>query len=98
VVEPDPKKSRGKVVRLTARGFKAQQTYYRLVVEIEQRWEKRFGKDEIYRLRESLLRLFTHRNGDVLSLAAGLIPPQGTVREGSEASKCSKLGTFFSDL
>jgi hypothetical protein len=85
VVEPDPTASRGKVVRLSLRGMRAQETYHQLMGEIEKRWEARFGKEEIGHLRESLQILFDLRNerGPLLSL--GLIPPQGTVRAGDQA-------------
>ena len=45
MVTQDPTASRGKVVRLSPRGLKAQQAYHRLIWEIEKRWERRFGKD-----------------------------------------------------
>lgn len=85
VVEPDPEANRGKVVRLSARGLSAQQTYSRLVCEIEKRWETRFGEEIIRRLRESLRELFELRGEDGLLLAQGLAPPPGTVRAGDHA-------------
>ncbi|HYY28566.1 MAG TPA: hypothetical protein VE860_11505 [Chthoniobacterales bacterium] len=84
VVEADPTKQRGKVVRLNPRGLKAQHAYYQLNSKIEEEWEQRFGKDEIQRLRASLLALFDHRTGNEQSLAIGLIPLPGTVRAGAE--------------
>lgn len=42
------------VVRLTARGLKAQRVLRPLAEEIEQRWRARFGEEEIERLRVSL--------------------------------------------
>ncbi|MGO8786681.1 MAG: hypothetical protein ACLQVL_04765 [Terriglobia bacterium] len=85
VVEPDPTASRGKVVRLSPRGLRAQHTYHRLVGEIEKRWEGEFGKEEISRLRESLQGLLDRRNGDRPLLSEGLVPPAGTVRAGDQA-------------
>jgi hypothetical protein len=85
VVEPDPAASRGKVVRLSPRGLWAQQTYHRLVAEIEKRWETRFGKEAIGRLRESLQGLFDRRSGDRPLLSEGLIPPPGSARAGDQA-------------
>lgn len=41
-------------VRLTARGVKACEIWPPLFGEMEQRWERRFGKSEISRLRENL--------------------------------------------
>jgi hypothetical protein len=83
-VEPGRFKNRGKVVRLTPRGLNAQQTYYRLIGQIERDWDERFGQDEMHRLRESLQSLFNHRTGKDLSLAIGLSPLPGTVRAGAE--------------
>jgi hypothetical protein len=85
VVEPDPTASRGKVVRLAPRGLKARQAYHRLVGEIEKRWERRFGKGNIRRLRESLQGLCHQRGGDRSLLSEGLIPPQGVARAGGQA-------------
>jgi hypothetical protein len=84
-VESDPNAKRGKVVRLTPRGLKVQQTYRELDAGIEQRWETRFGKEKIQRLRESLRELFVPRIGDRLLLAEGLVPPPGTARAGEQA-------------
>jgi DNA-binding MarR family transcriptional regulator len=57
VVEPDPTGSRFNVVRLTSQGRKAQDTYHQRLNVIEQRWQTRFGKDNIRTLREALERL-----------------------------------------
>jgi hypothetical protein len=85
VVEPDPAASRGKVVRLTPLGLKAQQIYRDLTAEIERRWEARFGKAQVRGLRDSLTNLFVPRNGNQLVLAEGLVPAEGTVRSGEQA-------------
>ncbi len=85
VVTSDPAASRGKVVRLSPRGLMAQQAYYRLIWDIEKRWEKRFGNDAIAALRESLQRLFARRGAGSPLLSEGLVPPRGTVRAGDEA-------------
>jgi hypothetical protein len=85
VVMPDPTAKRGKVVCLSPRGLRAQQTYYRLVGEIEKRWEERFGKEEIGRLREALQTLFDRHNEGGPLLSEGLAPPEGTVRAGDQA-------------
>jgi DNA-binding MarR family transcriptional regulator len=84
-VEPDPAAKRGKVVRLTPLGLGAQRTYRELTVEMEKRWEARFGEDKIRRLRESLRELFVPRSGDRLLLSEGLVPAEGTVRAGEQA-------------
>lgn len=83
-VEQDPLAARGKVARLTPRGIRAQQRYYELVDEIERRWEARFGKDKVRRVRECLSALFVPHIGNRLLLAEGLIPAEGTVRAGEQ--------------
>jgi hypothetical protein len=84
-VGTDPASSRGKAARLTLPGLEAQRTYKRLVAEIENRWETRFGRDEIGRLRESLRGLFRVRKGTRPLLSLGLVPPEGVVRSGQQA-------------
>lgn len=60
VVEPDPADDRPEplrsdlVVRPTRAGRKAQEISQPLADEIEQRWQGRFGEEQIGRLRESL--------------------------------------------
>jgi hypothetical protein len=78
VIAPDPNAKRGKVVRLSARGLKAQQAYHRLIGEIEKRWEERFGKETVVLLRELVQGLFER-------LSEGLVAPTGTVRAGDQA-------------
>ena len=56
-VEPDPTGSRAKVARLTPKGREAQEAYQRLLGTIEERWQARFGKENIRTLRELLERL-----------------------------------------
>lgn len=80
VVTADPAARRGKVVRLSPRGMKAQETYHRLIGEIEKRWEERFGKAAIHALRESLEGLLASA-----SFSKGLVAPKGTVRAGDQA-------------
>jgi hypothetical protein len=75
IVTADPAAKRGKVVRLSERGLKAQERYRRLIVEIEERWEKRYGKEVMRHLRESLQAVFER-------LPEGLVPPPGTQRAG----------------
>jgi hypothetical protein len=78
--------ARGKGIRLSERGWQAQQDYHRLAAEIEQRWRQRFGAPLISRLRESLEGLF-ERNGPEgpSPIAEGLVAPPGTVRAGHQA-------------
>lgn len=85
VIEPDPAAKRGKVVRLSPLGLVAQRTYRNLNATIEKRWEAKFGKSKIGRLRNSLQELFVLRSGDRLLLSEGLVPTEGTVRSGAEA-------------
>jgi hypothetical protein len=85
VVTPDPAARRGKIVCLSPRGLAVQETYHRLTAQIEQRWEARFGKEQICRLRESLQSLFDRRSGNGPLLSEGLIPPQGTARAGDQS-------------
>jgi DNA-binding MarR family transcriptional regulator len=60
VVAPDPADVRANppysdwVVRPTRAGRQAQEIWHRLFGDIEERWQTRFGKDEIGKLRESL--------------------------------------------
>lgn len=83
-VASDPQR-RGKLVRLSPRGIRAHQRYGELAVEIETRWEARFGKDTVRRLRESLEGLLLARRGERPLLAEGLVPAPGTVRSGVQA-------------
>jgi hypothetical protein len=85
VVIRDPTASRGKVVCLSPRGLAAQETYHRLTAQIEKRWETRFGKEQIGRLREMLQSLFDRRRGEGTLLSEGLVPPQDTARAGDQA-------------
>jgi hypothetical protein len=84
-VDSDPAAQRRKVVRLTPLGLGAQQRYHRLTSEIETRWDERFGKHNILRVRESLKELFVPRIGGRLLLSEGLIPGEGTIRAGEQA-------------
>ncbi|MGO9964881.1 MAG: hypothetical protein ACLPUG_15835 [Acidimicrobiales bacterium] len=54
VVEPDPTASRGKVVRLTEKGRKAQDRYRRILSDTERQWQVRFGEETISELRGAL--------------------------------------------
>lgn len=71
LVEPDPKDIRPKpprsrwLVRATAKGRKAQETWRPLFDEIEARWQTRFGPEEIARPRESLLTVLSQMDLDL---------------------------------
>ena len=56
-VEPQSAASRTKVLKLTAKGLAARQSYEQLVQAIEERWQDRFGRDTIAALRTSLERI-----------------------------------------
>jgi len=77
VIEPDAT-SRGKAIQLTDKGLEAREIYTRLLQEIVQGWEKRFGKDEINRLRITLEQIIdAEENGQSL-LWRGMEPyPDG---------------------
>jgi DNA-binding MarR family transcriptional regulator len=59
-VEPDPADGRAKpplsewVIRATPAGRRAQEIWRPLLATIEERWQERFGREEIDQLRESL--------------------------------------------
>jgi len=54
VVGPDPAGSRFKVARLTPRGLKAREAYFRWTGHVEHRWEERFGPRALGALRGSI--------------------------------------------
>jgi methyltransferase (TIGR00027 family) len=72
---PDPAGGPWKVARLTAAGARAQRAYHDLVAVIEERWQDRFGADQVSALRAVLERLAA---ADPPPLSAGLEPyPDG---------------------
>jgi DNA-binding MarR family transcriptional regulator len=75
-VEPNPTAPRGNLVRLTAEGARARDSFHRRLADIESGWCARYGED-VRRLRESLERLLSARDGERLRLAAGLKPSAG---------------------
>ncbi len=82
VLEPDPAASRGKVVRLTAKGQKAQDKYRRILAATEVGWRARFGGACIRSLRESL----EHVVGDARAGSSPLFPGLAPYPEGWRAS------------
>lgn len=52
--EPDPADSRAKIVRLTARGLRSQEVCRPLFGTVERRWRRRYGRDKVFALRDSL--------------------------------------------
>ena len=74
VLEPDPSGARGKVIRLTGKGQRAQDKYRGLLRVAEERWERQFGSDVLARLRASLEQVL----GDSALLRQGMRPyPDG---------------------
>jgi hypothetical protein len=92
-VEPDPATKRGKAFRLTTRGVLAQKQYHLLAADIERDWEKRFGEQNVSRLRNALLKLFDlEGNGPhPLLIAEGLVAPPGTLRAGDSAPALGRM-------
>ena len=74
VTEPDPAASRGKVLRLTAKGLGAQTKCRRLLGETEERWRTSYGAPAVDSLRQALAALAG--DGVIASspLAPGLEP------------------------
>jgi DNA-binding MarR family transcriptional regulator len=70
-VRPDPSDTRPKppraewIVRATEQGRNAQKIWRPLFAEIEKRWQTRFGKDAIERLREALVALLNQIDLDL---------------------------------
>lgn len=79
VVEPIPG-DRGKQVRLTADGDRAQAACYRLVDDVEESWRSRFGDRILAELKKSLISLVVDVELASSPLAEALQPPPGTWR------------------
>jgi DNA-binding MarR family transcriptional regulator len=78
VLEPDPTASRGKVVRLTAKGRMAQATSRELLERIDAGWATRFGAGTIGDVRSTLEPIVSDPKGGRSPLFAGLEPyPDG---------------------
>ena len=78
VVESETSGGRAKVARLTPKGRKAQEAYRQLLGSIELRWQKRFGKDTVRGLRDSMERLVGVPTAELSPLFRGLEPyPDG---------------------
>ncbi len=78
VVEPYPSGIRAKVARLTPKGREAKDAYRQLLINIEQRWQARLGKDTIHALREPLEQLVGQPTAQQSPLFRGLEPyPEG---------------------
>ncbi|MGH9017515.1 MAG: hypothetical protein ACRDY1_07180, partial [Acidimicrobiales bacterium] len=57
VVEADPTATRGRQVRLTAKGSRARSAYRRVLRQVEKQWSTRLGPDTVAELRRALERL-----------------------------------------
>jgi len=79
-IERTPTGRRGKGVRLTPLGLRAQRAYHELIREIENRWEVRFGRERIRSVRDCLENLLVARRDTRILLAEGLVPAGETIR------------------
>ena len=78
VIQPKSNDGRKRVLMLTPKGRKAQDKYRQLLSAIEERWQARFGKRAIGRLRESLEQLVIGPAEQQSPLFRGLEPyPEG---------------------
>ena len=71
---PDTTARRGKVIRLTPKGEKAQQKYRRLLRATEESWRTRFGSAAIDDLRVALEEIVGDGTFEASPLAPGLVP------------------------
>jgi hypothetical protein len=85
IVETDPARGRGKFVRLSEMGIKAQHDYLSRTRAIEQEWKKRYGTATT-EIRESLTALLK-----TSELSEGLKPPPGTTRAGVQTPSLGRL-------
>jgi DNA-binding MarR family transcriptional regulator len=85
VVERDPARGRGRFVRLSEAGIKAQQEYYACTRDVEETWGKRF-RAATKEIRQALTNLLLRGE-----LSEGLKPPPGTIRAGTQTPA---LGRF----
>jgi hypothetical protein len=74
VQEPDPTTRRGKVIRLTPKGEKAQQKYRRLLRATEETWRATFGAPIIDDLQGALDDVVGDGTIEASPLAPGLVP------------------------
>jgi DNA-binding MarR family transcriptional regulator len=75
VVEADP--GRTKLVRLTPKGLEARERSCPLHLDVQARWEARYGAGEVQRLGAALHDVLDRRDGDHAMLSRGLKPPVG---------------------
>jgi DNA-binding MarR family transcriptional regulator len=60
----DPDDRRAKIIRLTARGKMAQTAAGRILMDVEQRWSRRLGRDRIDALRQTLEEVLGLESGE----------------------------------
>jgi hypothetical protein len=74
VEQPDPTASRGKVLRLTPKGQRAQQTAVGVVASTEASWRTRFGSATVTELATALEQVVGDGSFADSPLAPGLVP------------------------
>jgi DNA-binding MarR family transcriptional regulator len=82
VVEPDPNARRGKVVRLTSKGEKAQHNAQRLLGATEESWRTRDGSRSVDELLAALVGVVGDGTYATSPLAPGLMPHPDNWRAG----------------
>ena len=80
-IADDPAARRRRVARLTAKGLAAKKEYLRRVGIVEENWRKRFGENDIRKLRELLEQFVGDATAEVSPLWRGLKPHAGGWRE-----------------
>jgi hypothetical protein len=80
-VADDPAARRRKLARLTAKGLAAKKEYLRRVGIVEEYWGKRFGENDIRKLRELLEHFVGDATVEASPLWRGLKPHAGGWRE-----------------
>ena len=85
LLERDPAMGRGKFVRLSEAGIKAQNEYYTRTRNVEAKWKKLF-RAATQEIRESLTTLL--KTGE---LSDGLKPPAGTTRAGAQTPALGRV-------
>jgi DNA-binding MarR family transcriptional regulator len=85
VIERDAARGRGKFVRLSEAGIKAQSEYYSVARNVEKKWKERFGA-AAKEIRGSLTAML--KRGE---LSEGLKPPPGTTRAGAQTPALGRI-------